>query len=300
MTLDLNYYEQDDWFKDRVQQTWSSSYLNSLDKCKRYYFYTVLEKWKPKRESIDLTFGKIFSAAVEMYYRRYLEGIDPEVCLSETVEAVMIESKKHGVFRTEELKTRKALIRALIDYFDTYSKLDGPYITKVEQIFHLPMTDKITFVGKFDIVKEQDGEYKLMDQKTTKSTLSPTYFDTFTPGNQVSMYLYAGRMIFPLPVHHIVIDGVQIMKTGTKFLRGIVSRTKNQLDEWAGGTLQKIEGAWRNDPSDEAEWPQNPPACGYFRGCEFRKVCSADPKMRQAYLKDEFTKGQDDDCSNKD
>ena len=293
-SLNMDYYNQDDWFdKSGRQTTWSASYYTTLQKCKRYHYYTALKGWRAKQKSVDLIFGGVFSAAVEMYYKLFTAGTPAEDCLAEVVHAVLIESKKHKVFATEELKTRRALVRAVIDYFDTYIELDGPHVKYSEQVFRIPVADDIWFTGKLDLVKAREDEYEILDQKTTKSTLSPMYFQNYTPNNQMSMYLYAGRMVFPLPVRVIILDAVQIMKTGTKLLRGVVSRTKSQLNEWAAGAVHEIRSSWELDPDDEAAWPQNPNACGYFRGCEFRHVCSADPKIREAYLRKDFQNGKD-------
>ena len=288
--ITLSYYDQDDWFVDGRQVKWSASYISALQKCKRYYFYSVLQRWKPKNTSIDLVFGGFFSSAVEHYYRLYMSGVDSESCLIETVHEVMIATKQYKVFQTEELKTRRALVNAIIEYFDRYSELDRDEIVKVEQEFNLPVTDDITLVGKFDVVKKSNDMHVLIDQKTTKSNLSTHWFKIWTPNNQMSMYLYAGRVIFPFPISHIIIDAVQVAKTGTNFLRGIVGRTKGQLDEWYKGIMGEIRSAQGRDPTKEEDWPQNPSACGYFRGCEFRTVCSNDPKLRKAYLKEEFTR----------
>ena len=48
--LNLEYYAQDDWFSEGRQLKWSASYLTALQKCKRYYFYTVLQRWVPEAE----------------------------------------------------------------------------------------------------------------------------------------------------------------------------------------------------------------------------------------------------------
>lgn len=288
MTLNTDYYDQADWYDPHGRQTtWSASYITNLQRCPRYYFYTK-QGWKTKQKSIDLIFGSIFSAAVEFYYKLYTSGIAPEECLAQTVHAVMIESKKYRAFQTEELKTRPALVRAVVDYFDKYSALDGPHIKYNEQVFRIAISDNLWFTGKLDVVKATGDEYQVLDQKTTKSNLSPTYFNVWTPHNQMSLYLYAGQMIFPQPVRNIILDAVQIQKTGTKMMRAVIKRTKNQLDEWVGGVVREVGIAHQRDPNDEAAWPQNPNACGYFRGCEFREVCSQDPKLRTAYLKKDF------------
>ena len=287
--LNLEYYSKPDWFNDQGQQVkWSASYLTSLQKCKRYYFYTVLKRWSPKDKGIDLTFGSLFSGAVEMYYRMYLDGTEPEECLRQVVQAVLVESKKYEGFLFEQVKTRRALVTALVEYFDKYSELDRDEVKAVEQMFNIPIADDVTLVGKFDVVKEVEETYQLLDQKTTKSALSRAWVGLWTPNNQMSMYLYAGAMVFPAPVRHILLDAIGISKTGIDFMRGVVKRTKNELDQWVEGTFMEITDTRHRDPEREEDWPQNPTACGYYRGCEFREVCSVDPKMRHAYLSQKF------------
>ena len=295
--LDTQYYLQpQSTFDDEGKQTiWSSSYITVLQQCKRKYFYQTIQGWHPKQKSIDLTFGGFFSASVEMYWKLRFKDNSHNDALYQVVEAVMQETKKYTVFQTEELKTRKALVRAIIDYFDTYNETDIDEVTTAEQKFNILVADDIIFVGKLDLIKQIEDHVNILDQKTTRTNLSPTWFKVWTPNNQMSMYLFAGQMIFPYPVHHIILDAVQIQKTGTKLMRGIVSRTRDELDDWVAGVIQEIQFAWQQDPNDERAWPQNPNACGYFKGCEFRDICSSSPKFRQAYLKQNFKNVKDED-----
>ena len=276
---------------DGRQVVFSKSSLDALQKCKRYYFYTMLQGWKARHQSVDLVFGGLLASAVELYYTRR-EVEDSHEALITVVHEVLKASYGLPVFQTERLKTRRALIAALVQYFDTYAEIDEPHIHKLEAPIVLPITDDITFVTRLDIVKNMEDEYQVLDQKTTKSSLSTAYFDNYTPDNQMSLQIYAGRTYFSKPVRNVIVDAVSIQKTQITFLRGVVSRTTKQLEDWASGIVQEIYDVWRRDPKDESAWPQNPTACGYFRGCEFRDVCSQDPALRPAYLKKGFARDE--------
>ena len=267
---------------DRKQVAWNVSSINALQKCKRYYYYSMVQGWKPRNKSVDLIFGGLFAAAVEEYYGNGRN-------LNNVVHELLKTTYHAPAFATEELKTRRALITAFVEYIDLYEETDGPYISSNEQQFTIHLTDHITLMSRFDLLKKHDDYYQIIDQKTTRSSLSQLYFNTFTPNNQVSLQLYAGNMLFSNPVRNMIIDAVQITRSRPRFLRGVVSRTREQLDDWAYGLVTDIYSIEKLNPTKETEWPQNPTACGYFRGCEFREVCSASPKFRQAYLKEKFT-----------
>ncbi len=279
----MNRYDYKMFDDDGRQTIWNASSITALQKCKRYYYYTILQGWRSKTASADLAFGGLFASSIEYFYKH--RDPDYESTLNNTIMFAMRNSKYYSKqFPSEEVKTRKALITALVEYFDQYYELDGPSVWRTEQSF-LFDTNNLTFCGRLDLVLKRDDELILLDQKTTKSSLSPMYFKTWTPNNQMSLYMLAAYIVFNKPAARFLIDAVQVMKNGSvKMMRGVVSRGKDQLDEWLNGVTLEIEAVKDKDPHNEADWPQNPSACGYFQGCEFREVCSISPAMRKAYL----------------
>ena len=100
----------------------------------------------------------------------------------------------------------------------------------------------------------------------------------------MSLYDIASVVCFPPELDHdsagnpepyggLMIDAVQLLITGARFQRGIVTRTPRQRDEWLRGTLRWIHLAehfaqeFAANPADPADaWPMNDKACMMFSG----------------------------------
>jgi len=192
------------------------------------------------------------------------------------------------------LKTRESLIRSIVWYLDHFSDEPLPIVLSpegvplVEHSFLLPVDNGIVFSGHLDrVVNYSDGIW-IMDQKTTGSTISPRYFDSYNPDHQMSMYSFAGKAIFATPVTGVIIDAAQIAVGFTRFERGFTTRTVAQLDEWYDDTMELIEAtrtATRNQ-----HFRHNPMSCGNYGGCPFRGICGRSPEVREQFLKGGFDK----------
>lgn len=194
-------------------------------------------------------------------------------------------------------KTRENLIRTIVWYLDQYGEDDSMKTiissegtALVEHTFALPVDNGIIFAGHLDRVVEYAHSPYVQDQKTTGSTISARFFDGFSPDSQMSMYTFAGRSIFGIPVKGIVIDAAQIAVGFTRFERGFTFRTESQLNEWYDNTLYTIEVA--QAASRENHFPMNPSSCSNFGGCEFRHICSRSPEVREQFLKADFVRGE--------
>lgn len=194
-------------------------------------------------------------------------------------------------------KTRENLIRTIVWYLDQFGADDSMKTMKssegtalVEHSFALPVDNGIIFSGHLDRVVEYAHHPYVQDQKTTGSTITSRFFEQFTPDTQMSMYTFAGRAIFSIPVKGIVIDGAQIAVGFTRFERGFAFRTEDGLNEWYDNTMYHIETA--QAATRENHFPMNTSSCHNFAGCEFRGICSRSPAVRPQFLKAEFTKGE--------
>jgi hypothetical protein len=78
-----------------------------------------------------------------------------------------------------------------------------------------------------------------------------------------------------------MIDAAQIAVGFTRFARGLIPRTKDQMAEWLDDAIYHIKEAWR---AAEHGYPMNDKACQLYGGCEFLEVCSKSPRVRQDYL----------------
>lgn len=145
--------------------------------------------------------------------------------------------------------------------------------------------------GHLDRIVEFNGVLMVMDQKTTKTTLAPRYFDQYHPNNQMTLYTLAAGVIYDQPIKGVIIDGLQVLlESPHRCVRGFTYRTPGELDEW----LEDLQH-WFSLAEFFAEsnyWPKNDTACDKFGGCQFKGVCNKDPSVRKAFLKSNFTQEQ--------
>jgi hypothetical protein len=144
--------------------------------------------------------------------------------------------------------------------------------------------EPIFFIGKLDrIVEVETLEAPfVLDTKSTGYGIEASFYAKFTPDNQFSLYALAGRIGFATPVQGVLLDGVQIGATYSRFSRGLVRRSEAQLEEWL-----KDAHWWLEQMSRCAEanwWPQNDKACGLYGGCPWRAACAAEPRDREDVL----------------
>jgi hypothetical protein len=63
-----------------------------------------------------------------------------------------------------------------------------------------------------------------------------------------------------------MIDAAQIAVGFTRFARGLIPRTKDQMAEWLDDAIYHIKETWR---AAEHGYPMNDKACQLYGGCEF-------------------------------
>jgi len=145
--------------------------------------------------------------------------------------------------------------------------------------------ERWTICGHMDRIGHLHGTPWVSDYKSTKSTLSISWFDKFSPDLQFTIYTLAGKIVYHTPVNGIMVDGIQ---TGTpttppRFERQLVTQSDFHLDEW----LADLE-FWLSQLEYFAEsqhWPQNRKACDMYGGCPFRPVCrQRSPEARSQFL----------------
>lgn len=300
------------------QFCWDSTSLTLAATCPRKYYYKMIEGWQPDGKSAHLRFGSHYATALEHYYKHLAEGMSSEDAMIEIVWDALMETWDHERDENEgriegtgapweslhNLKTRGNLIRSIIWYFDHFA--DDP--TKVillangkpgvEYTFKLPVDEGILFSGHIDRLVEYSSDPYIMDQKTTGTTISARFFSEFDLSTQMSMYTFAGKIIYNLPVKGVIIDGAQIAVGFTRFERGYTFRSDAQLDEWYEEMLVLATNyrarfqQWQESGNADRAFPRNLSACGNYGGCEFRDICSKAKEFRDQFLRGSFTKGE--------
>lgn len=194
-------------------------------------------------------------------------------------------------------KTRENLIRTIVWYIDQFGEDDSCTTVilsngqpAVEHSFRIDADNDIILCGHLDRLIEYGNKVYIQDQKTTQSTITSRYFDSYNPDSQMSMYTFAGKALFGLPIKGVMIDAAQIAVGFTRFERGFTFRTDDQLNEWYDHSIYHIERA--RQATRDNHFPLNPSSCNNFGGCEFRHICSKAPGIREQFLKGDFVKGR--------
>lgn len=278
----------------------------------------MVEGWQPRKKSVHLIFGGHYATALEHYYKHRALGDS----LDEALEKVVFETLCNTWERQDKvdsiegrpdveveaalnggkpwdsgdaIKTRETLIRTIIWYVDQFADsavkviLDSEGKPLVERSFTLNVDGGIVFAGHLDTCVEYAGSPYVMDQKTSKSTISAYYFEGYRPDIQMSMYSFSGKAIFNLPVKGVIIDAAQIAVGFSRFERGFTFRTELELDEWYDDMMILITRIRQMTANNY--FPMDRTACGNYGGCEFRGVCSRDPAVRRQFLLADFTQG---------
>lgn len=289
-----------------VQDVWDSTSLKLASDCLRKYYYVMMEGWQSKELSVHLRFGQHYATALEHYHKAKAEGASHDEALylvvkealEDTFDTVVNdegETVRVPWESSHNLKTRGNLIRTIVWYLETFEEdTCSTYILSdgragVEYSFKLPVDNGVVFSGHIDrLVNYAQGIY-VQDQKTTGSTITARYFEGFAPDIQMSMYTFAGKAIYDIPVKGVIIDAAQIAVGFSRFERGFTFRDEPQLNEWYDTMMRKIEETQR--ATREQYFPMNTQACGNYGGCPFRQVCSRTPAIRPQFLKGAFEQG---------
>jgi hypothetical protein len=193
-------------------------------------------------------------------------------------------------------KTRENLVRTIVWYFEHFK--DDACQTlilsngrpAVEHSCKVPVDNGIILSAHIDRVVEYAHNPYIQDQKTTASTISSYYFNSYNPDSQITGTLpFVGRAAFGIPVKGVMVDAAQIAVGFSRFERGFIFVDDPILDEWYDDTMeliQRAQTATRNN-----HFPRNRASCHKYAGCQFRNVCSKSPHVREQFLKADFEKG---------
>lgn len=285
-------------FNSGGQFAWDSTSLKLLAECPRKYQYKIVEGWNGKTSSVHLLFGGLYASALEGFHKRRASGVPYDDALADTIHAAMIASwdSEAGVPLEfdDTAKTRFNLIRTIVWYLEefrddnlaTYITADGK--AAVEFSFSLPVDEGLVFAGHIDRLAVMGDDIMVTDNKTTKSALGPHYFKTYDTDIQMSMYTFAGKIIYNIPIAGVVIDAVQVAVNFSRFSRGFTFRDPDNLAEWYDETI--VAALAGRKMFTENYFPMNRTACGNYGGCQFLNVCSKPRKVRPAFLAGDFTK----------
>lgn len=293
-----------------LQLAWDSTSLGALKTCPRLYYYTIVCGYVPRQESVHLKFGLLVHSAKETYDAHRANGASHEDAVLAAVRLAMCETWDQGLKRPwssdNQYKNRFTLIRTIVWYFEEYK--DDPIRTvrlatgraavELSFSFDTPYRsrdgERFLLCGHMDRIGELGTQTYTCDVKTSKYTLDEKWFAQFSPHNQFTLYALAAHVAYNTPVSGLIVDGIQVAVTFSRFERRQVYRDASQLDEW-----YKDFGIWIKQAEGFAlanYWPMNELSCDKWAsqdnpgGCAFRRVCSHAPSVREKWLEADFTR----------
>lgn len=306
-----------------LQLAWDSTSLGLLKECPHKYALTMLCGHGAMND--HLFFGILYHECQEEYKKTLIATGDHDEAVAHATLHALSASGTHKAVADSNgesemvewypwesdipEKNRFTLVRTVIWWADQYRKedTDGTFKTKIlangEPAIEMPFAfdsgirNTITgegnyiFCGRLDEGIEHMNFTMIRDAKTTKYSLDGSYYERYSPDNQMSMYSLAGKVVLGEPIDSILIDAAQITKSFSRFGRGFVERTPGQLDEW----LRDQEYWIRLNEQfvRDGYWPMNDTSCSKYGGCPFAKrrmgaVCTKDPAVRQSFLDTHF------------
>lgn len=298
-----------------IQFAWDSTSLSYLKDCPRKYYYFMVLGIRPRGTGLHLLWGQWYQKAMEVYAKARAAGADHDSALLDACLQALRDSVLWD-FPGETKKTRENLLLTIVWKLDrmkdtplqTMILSDG--IPAVELSFRFELdwdaADGQPYIlcGHFDEIVDYQGQPFVLDNKTTGSTLSPSYFDQYSPHNQMSLYNIAGQVVLGQRTHGVLIDAAQVAVGFSEFSRGFAHRTKGQDEEWldslAGwlrfakdhAELQAEYEAAPNGYPPERAWPMNDMACSKFGGCVFQSLCTKDPSVRKQFIDANYEKAR--------
>ncbi len=295
----------------RIQFAWDSTSLGYIKTCPRLYYYTMIEGWTPKDESVHLRFGSEYHQAIQDFDTLCAAGQEIDDAIRETVRQLLIRIKGWDPdpgTRAGNYKNPTTLLQLVVDYLDKYR--DDPLETfiledgrpAVELSFRFALDfcptagngQPYLLCGHLDRVVSKDGDLFVLDHKTTTTTPSQYFFAGFNPNNQMTLYAFAGQVVLGSPIRGVIVEAAQILlEKPNAFVRGFTFRTDDGIDEW----LNDLE-YWLNAAEAFAtagHWPMNDTACDKFGGCRFRDICNKSPSVRERFLAADFVKASEDE-----
>ena len=287
-----------------LQIAWDSTSLGTLKECPRKYQYSIMLGKQPREISVHLSFGLYYHAALEWYDHQKSKGASHEdaflSAVRKALELTWNAKLKRPWISDDKYKNRFTLVRSIVWYLEQFAEDSVETIQlangkpAVELSFRLNLDHRASsgeeymICGHIDRLVTFNGRPFVLDRKTTKSQLMPEFFDRFTPDNQMSTYAFASKIIYNTPTDGLIIDAAQIAIGFTRFQRGGVTRTENQLDDWYHDTLFWISLA--EEFARRQHWPQNDKSCSNYGGCPFRMVCAKQPSVRDLWLAQGYAK----------
>ena len=207
-----------------LQLAVDSTSLKAYKNCPRYYYYSIIQGFQTRLESVHLTFGLLMHQSLEHYHHGKARGQSHDEALDFALDYALKATWNRELNRPwdsgDSYKNRYTLIRTVVGYLDHYGAADaletvilanGKPAVELSFSFNSGFVSRLTgepfmFCGHLDRLALLNGVAYIPDVKTTKSELSARYWSSHNPSTQFGMYLLAGQIVYKLPVKGLIVD----------------------------------------------------------------------------------------------
>lgn len=263
----------------------NSSSIEIINTCRRKAMYSLALNLRKEDESEALTFGSAIHAALERFYA------SPSRSLDEVLDAFNKAAAPLAHVPPTEKRSIDNGAKIIRRYFEVYEKdpwvayvdKDGPV---VERSFEVPFNDMILH-GTVDAVLQntETGELVVCDHKTATSLSDLA--KRANPNLQFSIYVWALQQM-GIPVTRMMVNGIQVAKTKSDFIRIFTERGKDDFDEMHQTILSAVD--YYDYSLMTKQWPMNPASCAHYGGCQYLDICSLTKNLRAGAIEQIYGK----------
>ena len=152
----------------------SASSMKTFDQCPKKYYYNYIAR-EPRKEWAHFKLGNFCHKVLENFHNIHLKR--PDIPLAKLMSMAFTEARKDEEFQDMPEKMLVEAKELIKDYLVFVSSNGMPNVKGVEKKFNIKITDDILIRGFLDRVDlDEDGQYHIVDYKTTKNV---QYLDPF-------------------------------------------------------------------------------------------------------------------------
>lgn len=258
--------------------------LSTYLRCKRRYYYRMVRHLTGTARMQAAEFGHAIHQALDSWYKKQDDTL-----------AIAIFKTDYLDDGTDAKRTHAVGEKLLKIYFEKYRDQRFKVLAS-EQVFEIQLikdTDTM-YMGRIDKIIDWDGAIYVLDHKTT-SRLGYEYFYRIKPNMQFDGYIMAARALGHQSCSGVVLDALLVAKgllspsslqRLTPVARDISTRTEQELREFkedVADILREIRVSYEGNT-----WHRNTEGCCDFIQCPYRRVCSAEPELRESIISSDY------------
>lgn len=282
-----------------------STFLATFRSCPRKAQLSLIEHWKPQRDSVHLVAGAAFAAGLEHTRRAYYEhGRSEQDSLALGAKALL---ESYGDFEppADSAKSPERMLGALEYYFSNFGwatdeaqpalvggKLGIEFsFAEPLPVLHPETGLPLIYAGRADMICNYAGGLYIEDDKTA-TALGDSWLNQWGLRSQFTGYTWAARQIGLRPAG-VLVRGIAILKTKYNHAQVPTQRSEWEVERWLAQTCSDLERAkrlWNESSNFGHHWDYNlDHACTEYGGCTFAKTICKSPEPER-WLPVEFSR----------